>query len=143
MARVTAAGGRIAISAWIPEGTVNDGMSVVREAVARATGGPGPPQFAWHSPDALAGLLAPHGFGEIAIHEERLAFTGASAREYLESEGEHHPMAVASRAMLERSGEGPAVFERMLAIFEAGNEDPTAFRVTSRYIVAVARRDRP
>ena len=53
----------------------------------------------------------------------------------------NHPLAIAGRALLDRSGEGPAVRERMLAIFEAGNEDPDAFRVTSRYIVAVARRN--
>jgi hypothetical protein len=28
----------------------------------------------------------------------------------------------------------------MLTIYEAGNEDPSAFRVTSRYVVAAARR---
>ena len=143
MARVTAPGGRIAISAWIPRGTINEGMKVVREAIARAMGAPpGPPPFAWHEHAALSDLLAPHGFGEIAIHDEQLAITGASPREYLDSEGENHPMAVAGRAMLERTGEGPAVRERMLAIFEAGNEDPDAFRVTSRYVVAVARRER-
>ena len=142
MARVTAPGGRIAISAWIPEGTISDGMQVVREAIARALGEPpDPPGFAWHDRDVLGDLLAAHGFGEIAVHEERLAFTAASAREYLDSEGENHPLAVAGRALLERSGEGPAVHERMLAIFEAGNEDPDAFRVTSRYVVALARRD--
>jgi SAM-dependent methyltransferase len=142
IARVTAPGGRIAISAWIPEGTISDGMKVVREAIDRAMGGPSGPQgFAWHQHDVLSDLFAAHGFGEIAVHEEQLAFTAASAREYLDSEGENHPMAVAGRALLERSGEGPAVRERMLAIFEAGNEDPDAFRVTSRYIVALARRN--
>ena len=142
MARVTAPGGRIAISAWIPEGTIREAMAVVGQAVARAMGGPpGPPGFAWHKRDVLGDLLAACGFAEIAVHEEQLAFTAASAREYLDSEGENHPMAVASRALLERSGEGPAVRERMLAIFEAGNEDPDAFRVTSRYIVAIARRN--
>ena len=142
MARVTAPGGRIAISAWIPEGTISDGMKVVREAIDRAMGGPpGPAGFAWHRHDVLSDLFAAHGFGEIAVHEERLAFTAASAREYLESEGENHPIALAGRSLLERSGEGAAVHERMLAIFEAGNENPDAFRVTSRYIVALARRD--
>jgi hypothetical protein len=28
----------------------------------------------------------------------------------------------------------------MLATYEAGNEDPDAFRVTSRYMIATARR---
>jgi hypothetical protein len=29
----------------------------------------------------------------------------------------------------------------MLAIYEEANEDPDAFRVTSRYVVATARRE--
>jgi hypothetical protein len=37
-------------------------------------------------------------------------------------------------------GEDEALRERMLAIYEAANEDPDAFRVTSRYVVATARR---
>jgi hypothetical protein len=32
------------------------------------------------------------------------------------------------------------VSERSLAIFEAANEDPNAFKVTSRYVVATAQR---
>jgi hypothetical protein len=28
----------------------------------------------------------------------------------------------------------------MLAVYEAANEDPAAFRITSRYVVATARR---
>ena len=42
--------------------------------------------------------------------------------------------------MLGPRGEGDALRERMLAIYEAANEDPDAFRVTSRYVVATARR---
>ena len=42
--------------------------------------------------------------------------------------------------MLEARGELERLRERLLAIFEAGNEDPDAFRVTSRYAVATARR---
>jgi len=142
MARVTAPDGRIVLSAWIPDGPVRDAVAVMREAVGRLGGAPaGSPPMAWHDPDALRDLLAPHGFGTIDIHEHSLAFTGASAREYVDSESENHPLAIAGRALVQSHGEADTVRERMLAIFEAANEDPDAFRVTSRYIVAVARRD--
>jgi hypothetical protein len=42
--------------------------------------------------------------------------------------------------VLEPRGELPALAERMLAVLEGANEDPDAFRVTSRYTVAEARR---
>ena len=49
-------------------------------------------------------------------------------------------MSVAGRQVLEPRGESDALFERLLAIFEAANEDPGAFRVTSRYVIASIRR---
>jgi hypothetical protein len=47
-----------------------------------------------------------------------------------------HPLAVAGRALLEPRGGYNAVRDRMVAILEAGNEDPAAFRITSRYVIA-------
>jgi len=44
--------------------------------------------------------------------------------------------------VLEAAGEFEAVRARALAVLEAGNEDPRAFRATSRYVVALARRGR-
>jgi SAM-dependent methyltransferase len=140
MVRVTAPAGRIVLSAWVPEGAISDAVRVAQEAVRRAVGAPaGPPPFAWHDRAALAGLLAPHGF-EVTVEEERLAFTAKSPPDYLDAESANHPLAVASRAVLERSGEGEALRDRMLSIYEAANEDPDGFRVTSRYVVATARR---
>jgi SAM-dependent methyltransferase len=139
LARVTAPGGRIVLAAWMPGGAISDAARAGREAVRQAVGAPaGPPPFAWHDRDALAGLFAPYGF-EVDVAGERLAFTAASPRAYLDAESAH-PLAVAGRAVLEPRGEGAALRDRMLAIYEAGNEDPDAFRVTSRYVVATARR---
>jgi SAM-dependent methyltransferase len=140
MSRVTAPGGRIVVSAWNPDGAVHRAVAASREAVARALGTPpaGPP-FRWHDPAALGELLAPHGF-TVTTTEHPITFRAASPRAFLETEGDRHPMAVAARALLEPRGEADALFERMLAIYEAENEDPGAFAVTSRYVVATARR---
>ena len=139
LARVTAPTGRIVLSAWIPGGTVSQAVRAAGEAVRTALGAPaGPPPFPWHERDALAELLEPHGFA-VTLEEHRIAFTSASPRAFLEQQAEH-PLAVAGRTALEPRGESDALEARMLAIYEAGNEDPEAFRVTSRYVVATALR---
>jgi len=139
MARVTAPAGRIVLSAWIPSGANHEAARAAGEAVQNARGGPaGPPPFPWHDRDALAELFAPHDF-EVTVAEERLSFTAPTARAYLDEQA-HHPLAIAGRALLDPRGESDALRNRMLAILEAGNDDPGAFRITSRYVVATARR---
>lgn len=141
LARVTAPEGRVVLTAWIPEGGIAESNRAAREAIRAATGAPvGPAPFAWHDPEALAGLLEPVGLGRIEVVEERLPFTAPSLEAYVDAELEHHPFAVAGRAVLESRGQLAAVRERMCAILAAANEDPGAFRVTSRYVVVTARR---
>jgi SAM-dependent methyltransferase len=140
MARVAAPRGRILVSAWIPGGAISQLVRVGREAMVRALGAPaGSPPFPWHERDALAELFAPYGF-EVSLSEERISFGARSARDYLEGEFGDHPMWVASKAVLEPRGELEAVQQRALEIMEAANEDPGAFRVTSRYVFATIRR---
>ncbi len=140
LARVSSPSGRVVLSAWIPEGAISRVTGLSGEAVASALGSPPPgPRFQWHDRDALQGLLGPHGF-EVSSEEHRLAFTSSSAAEYLREEAENHPMALAARAVLEPRGEYIALGERLLAVCEDANEDPSAFRITSRYVVATARR---
>jgi len=141
MARITAPGGRIVLSAWIPEGAISEAARIGREAVARALDAPqGPPPFAWHDVDALNALFGPHGFS-VTAEEYPHAFTAASVRDWVEAEVRDHPLSVAGAAVLEPRGEAQVVLDRTQEILEAANEDPDAFRVTSRYVVATARRD--
>jgi SAM-dependent methyltransferase len=139
MARVCAPDGRIVLSAWVPTGAISRMARIPREAVARALGTPptGAP-FPWHERDALAELLEPHGFS-LTSEERSISFTGESPAQYLDAEAEH-PLAVAARAVLEPRGEGEALRERMLEVLVEGNEDPQAFRVTSRYVITAASR---
>jgi hypothetical protein len=139
MARVTGPGGRIVLSAWIPDCAISASVRVAGEAIWRALGTRGGPPFAWHDRDALAGLLAVHGF-QVEIEEHSHAFTAASVSEYVAAEFESHPLWVAGRPLLEARGEAEAVRDRVEAILEVGNEDPDGFRVTRRYVVATASR---
>jgi SAM-dependent methyltransferase len=141
LGRVTAPAGRVVFTAWIPEGAISRMNRLAREAVARALGmPPAPPPFAWHEHEALDTLLRPLGF-EVSLEEHQLPFTGASARDFLDAELANHPVALAGRAVLEPRGELAPLRERMLDVLEEANEDPDAFRVTSRYLAATATRD--
>jgi SAM-dependent methyltransferase len=140
LARVSGPAARIVLSAWLPVGALHQVARVGAEAVARAVGAPaGAPPFPWHERDALQDLLGPYGF-TVTLDEHRLTFAGSSPREFLDGDFATHPLAVAARAVLEPLGEAGAVHQRMLEIYEAANEDPAAFRITSRYVIATARR---
>jgi len=140
MARIATPRGRIVLSAWIPDGPVARAMRIGREAVAAATGAqPGPPPFAWHEREALAGLLGPRGFS-VALEERSIAFRGSSPAQWFEEEVRFHPVRVAAAGVLSEEA-AAEVSRRSLEIFEAANEDPDAFQVTSRYVIAVATRD--
>jgi hypothetical protein len=141
MSRVETAGGRMVLSAWIPEGTMFEFTSAAGEAVRQALGAPPPPQpFAWHDRAALSALLAPYGFS-VEVEHHTMAFADTSAADYLDGESRDHPMAIALLAVLESLGQAEAVRGRLLQILEAGNEDRAGFRMTSRYVVAMCRRE--
>jgi SAM-dependent methyltransferase len=135
MARVMAPAGRIVQSAWIPAGALFEAIKERRALVAEANGEPaGPPPFAWHEADALEELFGPLGLW-VSLEEHTIAFEAGSAREFVAGEFEFHPMWVGIRDKLdpERAAE---VRDRGLAIYEQANEDPDAFRVSSRYVIA-------
>jgi ubiquinone/menaquinone biosynthesis C-methylase UbiE len=140
LARITAPRGRIVLSAWLPEGAVFEAVRAATDAVRRAVDAPpAPPRFAWHDPDALSQLLAPYGFA-VEAEQESIAFRASSPREYVDRESANHPLAIAARAVLGSGSEADALHDRMLSIYEAANEDPHGFRITSRYVVTSARR---
>ena len=139
LARVTAAGGRIVLTAWIVDGPLSDVRVVRREAIA-AAGLPGEPApFAWEDAAALSGLLDPLGFS-VELHERHLAFHGASPREFVELWFRKHPLWIADQAKLEPHGIFDSIRDRTVEVFEAANEDPDGFRVTAPYVVATASR---
>jgi hypothetical protein len=113
---------------------------LVMGAVREAAGLPEPPPgFAWHEPDQVRPLAAEHGL-DVTFAERTIAFTGASVQDYFDGEAEHHPMAITGRALLEQQGRWDDVRRRALDVLAEGNEDPSAFRVTSHYrILALTR----
>ncbi len=139
MARIASPSGRIALTAWLPEGPIAAASRLSRETTATATGAqPGPPPFPWHQGEALAGLLAPYGFA-VETQERSIPFRAPSPREWFESEIRFHPLRVAAAGVLDEAAQ-QELERRSLAIFESANEDPDAFQVTSRYVIAFATR---
>jgi SAM-dependent methyltransferase len=142
MARVLAAKGRMLLAAWTPGGPVSQAVRLNRETVAEILeqSPPGQP-FPWHERDAVSGLFEPHGLS-VSITEHSLAFHAPSVDVFMHVEGENHPLAIASRPILEGAGRAEDVRDGMRRIYQEGNEDPSAFRITSRYVVAEIE-DRP
>ncbi len=135
MSRATKSDGRILIAAWIPEGAISAGVRMIRETMAELTGQKSDPPFPWHEAPALMKLFEPHG-RSVELSDRTIAFTGTSAREWVENESRDHPMAVAARPLLEQAGRVEEMERRLIEHYESANEDPGAFRVTSRYVVA-------
>jgi hypothetical protein len=114
--------------------------STASDTVRQAMGAPPrPAPFAWEQRGALLNLLAPHGFS-VEVKHHALAFAASSAQEFVDDQAQKHPLAVAGLSILEQLGQAEALRTRLLRILENGNEDTGKFRVTSRYIVATARR---
>jgi SAM-dependent methyltransferase len=143
MVRVLAPDGRLLLAAWIPEGAISRAVRLNRPTVSEILGQPPPaPPFPWHEPDVLRELFDPYGL-EVAIQGHDISFTAPSAQEFVDNESEDHPLAVAARPIIEKAGRADELRQGLLGIYEEANEDPSAFRVTSRYVVAVMERGKP
>jgi SAM-dependent methyltransferase len=139
LGRVTAPGGRIVLSAWLPGGVFAEAMKLRRKAIAAAGYAGGRAPAPWHDRQAVTRLLGGFGF-TVELEEDTLAFTGASPLEFAEAELSDHPVWVATRRVLEPRGEWRELHDRAVEVFVAANEDPAGFRATSRYVIVSARR---
>ena len=137
--RVLRPGGRALVSAWLPEGAIHTAVGISMRAVAAATGGSSPPRFGWDDPERIRELAAAHG-ASAGFEDAEISFNAASAEEFVAAD-EEHPMRVATRPLLERAGTYDAVGAEVLEAMRNANEDPAAFRVTSRY--RIHRIERP
>jgi SAM-dependent methyltransferase len=136
MARVRAPKGRILLANWKPGGPISDAIRFARQTMAEIQGEPPPSTpFPWHEADALSELFEPYGL-TASLTEHPLPFHAPSVDEFMRIEGENHPVAIAARPILEEAGRAEEVRDGMRGIYEEGNEDPEAFRVTSYYVVA-------
>ena len=125
--RVVRPGGRVALTTWLPGGVAGRFADVIREAFGQP-----PAPARWSDPAFVEALFAPH---PVAHTEHTIAFTAPSPEEYA-AEGEEHPMWLAACDGLAAAGKLDEVRERLREVLAEGNEDPAAFRTTSRYAIA-------
>lgn len=131
LVRVVGSGGRVVVTTWTMDGPTPKVMEVVGNALGRPSSPP-----TWSDPAVLEAAFAPH---EVTLTVEALEFTAPSAEAYMAEHLDHHPMWLASRPALEERGVLDEVVASATSIFEESNEDPGAFRTTSRYHVASVR----
>lgn len=136
--RVLRPGGRLVLSAWLPQGAIADQARLRGELIAGVRDeGPRSALFAWHDQEALTGLLAPHGFS-VAMRDHALVLTDTSPEAYADVQLADHPGWVEARQVLEPAGRWEHARADLTHLFADANEDPAAFRITSRYVIATA-----
>jgi len=84
-------------------------------------------------------LLTDAGAREVHADEDHLTFKAASPEAWFAEQEEHHPVWRWGRRTL-GDERWERVREESIAALEAANEDPAAFRATSRYLVVTAVR---
>lgn len=140
LVRVLEPGGRVAFSAWLPGGAIGEMNAAAMNLVRDAVGAPAPPpSFAWHERRELTGLFGGYNMN-LSVEQHELAFTAASPAEFLDIERRSHPLAVAGFEVLQRTGRDEMAHDQLRQILEDGNEDKSAFKSTSRYVVVTAAR---
>ncbi|HEY6638117.1 MAG TPA: class I SAM-dependent methyltransferase [Solirubrobacterales bacterium] len=138
--RVTAPAARVVLAAWIPGGAISQAVRLARQTMAEILGQPpASPPFAWHELEPVSRLFEPYGF-TASLTEHALSFGTSSVDEFMQIEGENHPLAIAARPVLEGAGRAEEVREGMRRIYLEANEDPDGFRLTSSYVVAALKR---
>jgi len=135
--RVVRPGGRIVLTSWAPEGPIHEAGRLVGRAVAAGSGDEPQRQPGWGDPDALRHLFTP---AAVAVRDERLAFTAESPESWLREQRAHHPLWRSARAALEPDGRWSELEQRVDTLLTRANEDPGAFRVTSRYLLATVKK---
>ena len=130
--RVLRPGGRALVSAWLPEGALHAAIG----ELMRAMGAPPPPpgRLELEDPDAAVPALEALG-AAVKVHDASIEFRRASAAAWMAENDEHHPMSIAARRMVSDPAAYDAARRRAVELLESGNEDPQAWRVTSRYVV--------
>jgi SAM-dependent methyltransferase len=140
MARVLRPGGRIVLTAWVPRGAIGQLARLRQELVAQVRGDMvRPAPFEWHDLGALRGLFGVHGL-VVDLQDAALTVRSDSAGDYIEAEVEHSPRWVEARTILEPAGRWSEFLDSAAHTYNAANEDPPRFQITSPYVMVTARR---
>ncbi len=134
VARVTVAGGRVLITAWVPAGPINDMLAAMGRVVSRITAAPPAPRFAWSDAAAVRAAAREAGLSLETTTAAALAIRADSVQAYVER-GREHPMFVSMQRVLERAGADAELRGAISDVLGEANEDPGAFLVHSPYVM--------
>ncbi|HVT22104.1 MAG TPA: class I SAM-dependent methyltransferase [Mycobacteriales bacterium] len=139
MARVLAPGGRMLLTAWVPGAGIGKAYAALGPVVAAATGIEPAERFPWHDTATLEALAQPHGLS-VAVEQRSITFSAESPEAQVQLDTEHHPVWLDTIAQLAAAGADAAVArDAALNALHEVNEDPSAFRATSHYVIATLR----
>jgi SAM-dependent methyltransferase len=137
-ARILRPGGRALLSAWVPAGPIDAMLRAMGRIVGRITQAPPPRRFAWSDPAAVGALAGDVGLEMQSTTAAELAIRHASPEAYV-ADGEQHPVALATRSVIQRADADAEVRAAMTEVLREANEDPHGFLVHSPYVVHVLR----
>ena len=130
--RAVRPGGRVAITTWAPEGAIFRAGALLAGEVFPPR--ENPPR--WGEPAWVTDLFERNGAADVEVRDAHLPFTAESPGAWFAEQEEHHPVWRWGRRQL-----GEERRERLrassVAVLAEGNEDPAAFRTTSRYLVVL------
>lgn len=141
IARVTRPGGRVLLSAWVPQGPIDQMLSAMGRVLSRLRQTPAPSRFAWSDPIAVSDLAGEAGLVHARTISGNLAIRDSSPEAYVKA-GQEHPMALSVQPVLEEAGARAEVEAAMTGVLREANEDPHGFRVHSPYVIHELRATR-
>ncbi|WP_350274014.1 class I SAM-dependent methyltransferase [Kribbella sp. HUAS MG21] len=139
LARVAKPSSRILLTTWHP-GVLSQLVGVILGALREITGQEVGTQFNWHDPNAIAGLLSPHGF-DVSGSTLELDIVAPSAEDYWQTRIATHPLGVGTLPVLERAGRLDEVRDQVLRTINDNWLTPTGeVRLKAQYLLATATR---
>lgn len=136
LVRVMRPGARAVVTSWCDEGPIAEAGNLLVSALLGDQGA-NRSGARWGEPDDVRALFAELGV-TLTIEERGIAFEAASPTAWFDQQETHHPAWRLGRTQL--GDRWPTVRERSIAALTARNEDPSAFRTTSHYLMLTLHR---
>ena len=134
IARVLKAGGRMAVCAWTPQGSVGQFFMTVAKHMPPPPEGFQPP-ILWGTEEHARELFEGTGV-ELEFERQSVDFVAGSTEEFLADIEKKLPPIVAARAALEPQGKWEPLREELLELYEATNAaDDGSYRSPGEYLV--------
>jgi SAM-dependent methyltransferase len=132
--RVLRPSGRVFVSAWVPDGPIDEMLGAVGRIIARISDRRPAPRFAWNEPAALGPVAADAGLVLETTTAHELPIRAVSAEAYVDV-NQHHPMAVAALPIVRGADAENELRAAQLSVLRDANEDPDAFLVHTPYVI--------